>query len=227
MLKIYKGLPKPWFMFLFGALLGCILGLGLVGYYYKPDKEYVEDLEKVKTLLEEQNKILKEELIDVLKNRQEQMEYILDLSMKFAFDPKITLLVDKYSREYVDSHSKWKLIETHENMTHWMLSLITVESNGNTHAVSSKGALGLTQLMLNTAKMYEPEVTRNQLFDQETNVKIAFKHFSYLLNKYEGNLLEAFDAWNRGETRVDTLKKAGQFTGNGFARKIYAVAALR
>ncbi len=111
-------------------------------------------------------------------------------------------------------------------MTHWMLSLIKVESVGNPRAVSSKQALGLTQLLLSTARIYEPEVTRQQLFDPETNIRIAYQHFTYLLSRYKGNILLAFDAWNRGEGTVSRLQKAGLSTDNGFARKIYSVAVL-
>lgn len=226
MLKIlpdFKQLRPAW---LLAVLIGLLIGLLIIGNF-SVEAENLILLEKVNEKLREQNRILKDELIDVLRDSRERMKYILDIAMEFKFDPKVVLVVDYYSRIRIDSSNpKWKLIETPEDMTHWMLSLITVESVGDTYAVSSSGALGLTQLLLSTAQMYSPEVTRNDLFDPEINVDIAFQHLSYLLNKYSGNLLVAFDAWNRGEGRVDRLRRAGQGTGNGFARKVYSVAAL-
>ena len=61
--------------------------------------------------------------------------------------------------------------------------LIRVESVFDTRAVSSAGALGLTQLMLGTAREYEPRVTREQLLDPDVNLRIGFKYLRGLVKR--------------------------------------------
>lgn len=226
MKKLYRDFRNARIVFLMSVLVGLIVGLLVVGKFAISQQDLVQ-IKSLNNLLYEQNQILKDEILDLYREDKQRMNYILKLSTEFNYDPRIVQAVDKYSRQYVDSSKqKWKLINTHQQMTHWMLSLIMVESVGNTRAVSSKQALGLTQLLINTARIYEPQVTREELFQPEINIRIAYQHFSHLLSRYQGNILLAFDAWNRGEGRVDRLQKAGLSTDNGFARKIYSVAVL-
>lgn len=150
---------------------------------------------------------------------------IMDLSIEFHFDPTIVMLVDHYSRLNVDRDKlAWSIIKDHEVMTHVALSLIKIESNGNTFAASNKKAYGLTQLLLPTARDYDPEITRSKLFDQETNIRIFFMHFERLLEHYEGNLTMVLHGWNRGEGTVDKLLAKNIDPANGFSAAIYKVA---
>ena len=155
----------------------------------------------------------------------DRVSAIMDLSIEFHFDPTIVMLVDHYSRLNVDREKlAWSIVKDHEVMTHVALSLIKIESNGNTFAKSNKNAYGLTQLLLPTARDYDPDVTRAQLFDQETNIKIFFMHFERLLRHYEGNLTKVLHGWNRGEGTVDKLLAANIDPSNGFSAAIYKVA---
>lgn len=169
--------------------------------------------------LAEQNQMLLE--------KSERLSYVNDLAVEFSMDPAIVTLVDRYSREYMEAGGpEWRLVRTPEFMSYIMLSLIYVESKGNTEAVGDGGkARGLTQIWLSTARDYG-EVTAEQLHLPETNISFAFKHFQHLLQKYRGNLALALYAWNRGTGRVDRLILYGESPENGYAKKVYEAALV-
>ena len=155
----------------------------------------------------------------------ENLQSIMDLSVEFHFDPTIVMIVDHHSRLNVRRlEPAWQIIKSHEFMTHLTLSLIDIESRGNTFAKSNKNAYGLTQFLLPTARDYEPDVTVSDLYDQETNIRIFFKHFERLLGKYNGNVTKVLDAWNRGEGTVDKLLAQNINPANGYSEAVYRVA---
>jgi soluble lytic murein transglycosylase-like protein len=95
--------------------------------------------------------------------------------------------------------------------------LIRAESSFRNAATSPVGAVGLTQLMPRTAAWMEPGVTRAQLRDTETNLRIGFKYLRYLLDKYEGDENLALLAYNRGPGTVDNALRRGRNPDNGYA----------
>ena len=95
--------------------------------------------------------------------------------------------------------------------------LVRAESSFRNTATSSVGAVGLTQLMPRTAAWMEPGVTRSQLRDPETNLRVGFKYLRYLLDKYEGDETLALLAYNRGPGTVDKALKRGRSPDNGYA----------
>ena len=170
-------------------------------------------------VLSEQNQMLTE--------KTEHLSYVNDLAIEFSMDPAIVTLVDRYSREFMkNGEAEWRLVRTPEFMSYIMLSLIYVESKGNTHAIGDDGkARGLTQIWVSTAREYG-NVTPEQLHRPETNISFAFKHFQHLLQKYRGNLALALYAWNRGPSRVDKLLVYGESPQNGYAKKVYEAAVV-
>jgi soluble lytic murein transglycosylase-like protein len=96
--------------------------------------------------------------------------------------------------------------------------LIRAESSFRNTATSPVGAVGLTQLMPRTAAWMEPGVTRAQLRDPETNLRIGFKYLRYLLDKYDGDENLALLAYNRGPGTVDRALRRGQNPDNGYAK---------
>ena len=96
--------------------------------------------------------------------------------------------------------------------------LVRVESQFNPRAVSKVGAVGLTQLMPSTAKLFEKGVTREQLFTPTTNLRIGFRYLRTLLDQYKGNVNYALLAYNRGEDAVWRDIRAGTDPGNGYDR---------
>jgi soluble lytic murein transglycosylase-like protein len=99
-------------------------------------------------------------------------------------------------------------------------SLVRVESSFATRAVSPKGAIGLTQVMPATAFELEPGIRLPDLFDEETNLRLGFRYLGRLIRVYRGDLRLALLAYNRGPTRVDSIRRAGGDPANGYARKV-------
>lgn len=95
--------------------------------------------------------------------------------------------------------------------------LVRAESSFRNVATSPVGAVGLTQLMPRTAAWMEPGVSRAQLRDPETNLRIGFKYLRYLLDKYEGDEKLALLAYNRGPGTVDNALRRGRNPDNGYA----------
>ncbi len=95
--------------------------------------------------------------------------------------------------------------------------LVRVESGFHERAVSSAGALGLTQLMPATARELQPGITREQIFDRNTNLRLGFRYLHWLLRLYDGRLDEALHAYNRGPGTVARVRAAGGDPANGYA----------
>lgn len=100
--------------------------------------------------------------------------------------------------------------------------LVDVESDFSHKAISPVGALGLTQLMPNTARFFEPGIQRADLFDPETNLRIGFRFLKELIAKYDGDVDRALTAYNRGPTVVDRVVSSGGNPANGYADAVMA-----
>ncbi len=98
--------------------------------------------------------------------------------------------------------------------------LVSLESDFTRTAVSPKGAVGLTQLMPSTARLLDPRLSRDDLFEQGTNLRLGFAYLRDLIRSYDGDLRLALLAYNRGPATVDAIRKAGGNPGNGYARAI-------
>jgi soluble lytic murein transglycosylase-like protein len=97
---------------------------------------------------------------------------------------------------------------------------VRVESEFNERAVSSAGALGLTQLMPATAAELRPGITREEIFDRETNLRLGFRYLRWLLRSYDGRVPDALHAYNRGPGTVARIRRAGGDPANGYARRV-------
>ncbi len=87
-------------------------------------------------------------------------------------------------------------------------AIIREESQYDEKAVSMVGAIGLMQLMPVTANAVAqrfgmPAVGRDDLFDQETNIRLGVRYLGQLLEQYGGNLAYAVAAYNAGPIAVN------------------------
>ncbi|HJR65496.1 MAG TPA: transglycosylase SLT domain-containing protein [Gemmatimonadaceae bacterium] len=98
--------------------------------------------------------------------------------------------------------------------------LVRVESQFNEKATSPVGAIGLTQLMPATATFFQKGITKNQLYDRETNLRIGFRYLRTLINENEGNLKLALLVYNRGPAAVKRARAAGLDPANGYDRMV-------
>ena len=98
-------------------------------------------------------------------------------------------------------------------------AIIKTESNFNEKIESKSGAIGLMQLMENTAKeqaeKLKIEYTKEMLYNSEMNLKLGLNYFNTLLDYFNQNYILAFTAYNAGLGNVEkwiaegTLKKDG------------------
>ncbi len=102
--------------------------------------------------------------------------------------------------------------------------LVKAESNFKPRARSKVGAIGYTQVLPSTARLYEPGLTTAQLYDRSTNLRLGFRYLRDLLERYEGNpeakLRLALLAYNRGPSKVQELLDAGRDPQNGYATTV-------
>ena len=77
-------------------------------------------------------------------------------------------------------------------------SVIKVESNYNPYAVSSKGALGMMQLIPETARRFGVK----NVFNPVENIQGGAKYLRYLLDLFDNSYPLALAAYNAGEAAV-------------------------
>lgn len=82
-------------------------------------------------------------------------------------------------------------------------AIIREESQYDWKAVSRVGAIGLMQVMPATANAVAqqhrlPPVSREDLFDQEMNIRIGVRYVEQLLTQFSGNLVQTIAAYNAG-----------------------------
>ncbi|HEX5411267.1 MAG TPA: lytic transglycosylase domain-containing protein [Terriglobia bacterium] len=103
----------------------------------------------------------------------------------FASPAGIDTIIDRVSNRY----------QVDPRLVH---AMIRVESNYDASAVSSKGAMGLMQLIPATAQRFGVQ----NPFDPRQNIQGGVSYLKYLLNLFGGNLPLSLAAYNAGENRV-------------------------
>lgn len=116
--------------------------------------------------------------------------------LKVIYPQKYKSIINTYANEY-------KVEEC------LIFAVIKAESNFNENAVSHKNAIGLMQIMENTAKevvdLYDINIDNNteeEILKVENNINIGTKYLSILLEKYN-NVGLAVAAYNAGTGTID------------------------
>jgi soluble lytic murein transglycosylase-like protein len=134
-------------------------------------------------------------------------------------------LADQYrARGYTISDRLAQLIYStaveHDINPEIAFGLVRTESEFKDYATSHVGAIGLTQLMLPTARWFKRDATERDLRDSETNLEIGFRYLGELIDRYDGNVNLALTAYNRGTGTVDRVLERGGNPDNGYAGKV-------
>lgn len=125
-----------------------------------------------------------------------------------------------YPQKYIETISIYaKKYNIDENL---ILATIKSESNFNEKAVSNKGALGLMQLMEETAIDIAPQLNlsitkenvKQEMLNPEENIEVGTKCLSNLLQKYK-NIELALTAYNAGAGNVDKWIEQGIIKDDG------------
>lgn len=109
-------------------------------------------------------------------------------------DRELEEAVVRYAREYKLSPAL-------------LLAVMKAESSFDPMVISKAGAVGLMQLIPETAIRYG---VRN-LYDTKDNIGGGAKHLRYLLDRFHGNLRLALAAYNAGERKVDRYRQIPPF----------------
>lgn len=85
----------------------------------------------------------------------------------------------------------------------WVFAIMRRESNFMSDAKSNAGAMGLMQLMPNTAKqLAQKNINDSQLLTSTTNIHLGTRYLKQLANKFNDNLIKASAAYNIGPYRL-------------------------
>ena len=74
--------------------------------------------------------------------------------------------------------------------------------------------------MLPTARYFQKGVTREQLYDRDTNLRIGFRYLRTLVREYKGNVKIALLVYNRGPVAVKNSREQGLDPSNGYERVV-------
>ena len=143
--------------------------------------------------------------LDLLKAQYERSNRILQFSSRFRVPGDLAMSIfDIALAEGIDPELAFRLVR--------------LESGFNERATSSVGAVGLTQLMLPTAKYFDKSLSKERLYDPKVNLRIGFRYLRTLITEYKGNTKLALLVYNRGEVAVKKALDAGVSPTNGYDR---------
>ena len=90
-------------------------------------------------------------------------------------------------------------------------AVILQESQGDPEAVSSAGAIGLMQLMPQTAELLGADIKR--LKEPEYNIRYGMLFLAALLTEHKGDLVKVLSSYNGGSFSTSTKSVGGDFKG--------------
>lgn len=98
-------------------------------------------------------------------------------------------------------------------------AIIKTESNFDERIESKSGAIGLMQLMENTAEeqaeKLNTQYSKEMLYDPKMNLKLGLNYFNTLLDYFNQNYILAFTAYNAGLGNVQKWIREGTIKDDG------------
>lgn len=143
--------------------------------------------------------------LDLAKAQLDRSAKIFAFSSRYKIGADLaTNIVDVSSAEGIDPELAFRLVK--------------LESDFNVRATSPVGAIGLTQVMPATAKFYVKGITRDGLYDPNTNLRVGLRYLRGLVKEYNGNVGLALLVYNRGPVAVEKARAEGDNPSNGYDR---------
>ena len=143
--------------------------------------------------------------LDLTKAQLERANKVIAFSSRYGITADMaSAIVDASSAEGIEPELAFRLVK--------------IESDFNVRATSPVGAVGLTQLMPSTAKWFDKHITREKLYDRDTNLRIGFRYLRTLVNEYKGDMKLALLVYNRGPVAVEQSRARGENPSNGYDR---------
>ncbi len=137
--------------------------------------------------------------------------------MRIQLEPAKMQKIDPQKRKLIDEAVR-KASEKYSVPEKLIYGIIKMESDFNPDLVSSKGAVGLMQLMPGTAL----EMGVRHIYDIEENIMGGVKYLSQLINRFK-NWKLAIAAYNAGPSAVEKYKGVPPYKETrNYVRKVLA-----
>ena len=170
---------------------------------YAQIQAYVDNYDKKINGIPDEKQAKLETFADVLKTSDSKASGFRVLPSKFeatSFSPSVSSLstpgsITKAQIQGIIS----KVAQKYQVDEKLVNAVIKQESGFNPKATSHCGAMGLMQLMPNTAK----ELGVKDAYNPLQNIEGGVKYLSNLLKRYNGNTVLALAAYNAGPSSVD------------------------
>lgn len=176
----------------------------------------VENKDKEEHIKENVRKVASDGNLTQRVNRLKSGEQIIEEKIKEITQK--TPMEKSWAEKLVDKSQKYEID------VYLLLGLIRVESVFDPENVSSAGAIGIMQLMPETAnflaRMQDVEYSRQKLFDPCYNIKLGTAYIDYLLELYDNNVDRALTAYNRGEGGLETFERRAGTPESAFSRMV-------
>lgn len=125
---------------------------------------------------------------------------------KAAYPCKYTFEIEKYADEYDVPRAL-------------LFAVIHTESGFDPNAVSSAGALGLTQITPETFHWLQTKTGESlpdsALYEPEVSVRYGALFYSMLLSEFGGDIRTAVAAYHAGRGQVNAWLRDGQYSADG------------
>lgn len=141
--------------------------------------------------------------LELMRAQLERATKVMGYSSRYKIGADLAgQIVDVASAEGIDPELAFRLVK--------------LESEFNVRATSPVGAIGLTQVMPATARYYVKNITREKLYDPNTNLRVGFRYLRGLVNEYDGDVKMALLVYNRGPVAVAKSRSQGDNPSNGY-----------